>query len=215
MKACLFDLDGTLVQSEGLKAQALAAACVGCGAPQADPRLYAEVMGQDWNAVTGHFFKTYRIEIGAAEFNDRFRAIYLSLMKEGVALTEGAMEFIKECRSAAMALGLVTSADSWMVAEILRLLDFEGLFDVIVTKNDVVRHKPDPEAYLLAMSRLNLVPESVIVFEDSEAGLKAAIDAGCRCIVVRHPFNGRHDLSTAFRQIVSFDEIRNVNEFIA
>jgi beta-phosphoglucomutase-like phosphatase (HAD superfamily) len=61
--------------------------------------------------------------------------------------------------------------------------------------------------HLLAMSRLNLNPQDVLIFEDSAAGLKAAIEANCRCIIVRHPFNVRHDFSGAFCQINSFSDM--------
>ncbi|GLH76386.1 phosphatase [Bradyrhizobium sp. SSBR45G] len=206
MKAYLFDLDGTLVQSEAHKARALAAACAAFGAPHADPTLYSEVMGQDWETVTSHFFTTYRIDVGLADFNQRFRAIYSDLIEAGVPLTDGAREFIRACRNTGALLGLVSSADHWMVDRILDRVGMADGFDVIITKDDVMHHKPDPQAYLLAMSRLNIAPERTLVFEDSAAGLKAATDAGCRCVVVRHPFNQRHDLSAAFREIVSFTE---------
>ncbi len=215
MKACLFDLDGTLAASEVLKARALAGACASYGIEKADHALYAEVMGQDWDTVTSHFFQTYRIDADTAEFNNRFRASYLGLIEMEIAATDGAKEFIQECRSAGLVLGLVSSADSWMVDKVLQALHLEGAFDLVITKNDVSRHKPHPEAYLLAMSRLRLDRENVVVFEDSAAGLMAATRAGCRCVVIRHSFNVRHDLSRAFIQIESFRELLGVKNLIA
>jgi len=210
MRACLFDLDGTLAASEVLKARALASACASFGVEKPDYALYAEVMGQNWDTVTRHFFQAYRIDADIAEFNNRFRAYYLSLIEMEIATTDGAKEFIEECRSVGLTLGLVSSADAWMVDRILQGLHLEAAFDLVITKNDVGHHKPHPEAYLLAMSRLRLDREDVVVFEDSAAGLMAARRAGCRCVVVRHPFNVHHDLSGAFLQIESFGELLGV-----
>jgi len=86
-------------------------------------------------------------------------------------------------------------------------VDLQNSFDLVITREDVTRRKPDPEAYLLALSRLRLSAKDTIVFEDSSAGLKAATAAGCRCIAVRHAFNSKHDFSGAFREIESFSEV--------
>ena len=206
MKAYLFDLDGTLADSEVLKARALAQACASYGI-EADHLIYAEVMGKDWKAVTGHFFKAYGFDPVFDEFNNRFRGFYLDIIEAEISETQGAMQFVLESRKAGIRVGVVSSAAAWMVEKVLSKLDLSSAFDLIITQEDVRSHKPDPEAYLLALSRLRTDAKDALVFEDSFAGLKAATSAGCRCIAVRHAFNTSHDFSGAFREIRGFGEV--------
>lgn len=203
MKAYLFDLDGTLAASEPLKARALADACASYGV-DADHLIYADVMGADWKTVTGHFFKTYRLDPAIDEFDARFRGFYLDLIEAEITETRGAIQFVRESRKQGIRVGVVSSAAPWMVERVLSKLDLRRAFDLVVTQEDVTSHKPDPEAYLLALSRLRASADETLVFEDSSAGLKAASAAGCRCIAVRHAFNSKHDFSTALRVIESF-----------
>ncbi|CCD85630.1 putative phosphatase [Bradyrhizobium sp. ORS 285] len=206
LTAYLFDLDGTLAASEALKARALAQACTSYGV-EADPLIYADVMGQDWTTVTGHFFTRYGINPARDAFNARFRGIYLDLLEREVAATDGAVQFVRSARDRGMKVGLVSSAASWMAEKVLARLDLTGAFDIVITQEDVIRHKPDPEAYRLALSRLGVDATAVLVFEDSLAGLTAASSAGCGCIAIRHGFNTRHDFSAATREIRSFTEL--------
>jgi HAD superfamily hydrolase (TIGR01509 family) len=206
MKAYLFDLDGTLAASEVLKARALAQACASYGV-EANHLIYADVMGQDWLTVTGHFFKQYGLSPIFDEFNDRFRGFYLDLIETGVSATQGAAQFIFDARNNGIKVGVVSSAATWMVHKVLSKLDLQNSFDLVITREDVTRHKPDPEAYLLALSRLRMNANVALVFEDSSAGLKAAMAAGFRCIAVRHDLNGKHDFSGAFREIESFSDV--------
>jgi beta-phosphoglucomutase-like phosphatase (HAD superfamily) len=155
MKACLFDLDGTLVASETLKARALARACASYGA-EADYLIYAEVMGEDWPTVTAHFFKTYSLSPVFDEFNDRFRGFYLDLIEAEITATQGAIQFVFDTRNSGIKVGVVSSAATWMVQTVLSKLDLHNSFDLIITREDVAHHKPDPDAYLLALSRLRV-----------------------------------------------------------
>jgi HAD superfamily hydrolase (TIGR01509 family) len=61
----------------------------------------------------------------------------------------------------------------------------QELFDVVVTGDDVVRHKPDPEAYRIAAERLAVPVEACLVFEDSDAGVASAVAAGMAVVRVR------------------------------
>lgn len=205
-KAYLFDLDGTLAASEGLKGRALAAACVACGGI-ADPNLYVDVMGEDWPTVTNHFFRNTKIAPDVHEFNEKFRAVYLQMLDQEAALTSGGFELISRAKEHGIKIGLVSSAAPWMVEKVLAKLRLDEAFDVVITQEDVSRHKPDPEAYLLALKRLRMRPNDVLVFVDSRAGLQAAMAAGCRCVAVRHDFNVNHDLSGAIATIGDFTEI--------
>lgn len=206
MRAYLFDLDGTLAANEVLKARALALACASYGA-EASHLIYADVMGEDWPTVTGHFFKRYSLGPPFDEFNGRFRRLYLDLIEGELTPTEGAKQFVLEARNGGAKIGVVSSAATWMVEKVLTKLDLQEAFDLVIAQEDVARHKPDPEAYLLAISRLRVNAEDTLVFEDSSAGLKAATAAGCRCIAVRHIFNATHNFSGAVREIESFSEM--------
>ena len=65
-------------------------------------------------------------------------------------------------------------------------------------------HKPDPEAYLLALSRLNVAADKAIIFEDSAPGLQAGLASGCEVIAFQHSFNINNDFSGALKIIDDF-----------
>jgi HAD superfamily hydrolase (TIGR01509 family) len=81
----------------------------------------------------------------------------------------------------------VTTASAGNVGAILEHFAMRRLFDIVVTGDDVARHKPDPEAYRLAAERLSVPAEACLVFEDSEVGAAGAIGAGMAVVRVRFP----------------------------
>ena len=202
----LFDMDGTLVNSEPLKGKALALACKDHDA-NIDFNIYKDVMGESWEVVTGYFFKTGGISPDSSEFNSSFKAHYEHLLLENLELNKGAKEYIEELKLIGKTCGLVSSAASWMVNNILEILNLDRTFDIVITQEDVTRHKPDPEAYNLALERLGMSPERVVIFEDSTAGISAGLASGCNVIAINHEFNSNNDLSGALRIIKSFEDL--------
>ncbi len=71
---------------------------------------------------------------------------------------------------------------------VLRALELEETLDVVLTREDVQRAKPDPEIYLLAAQKLDVPPEDCMALEDSPNGVRAAVDAGMNVIAVATPF---------------------------
>lgn len=205
-KAYLFDMDGTLVNSEPLKGKAIALACASYGA-DVDFNIYKEVMGESWAVVTGHFFRATGIAPELSDFNVIFRAHYEKLLKDELTLIEGAREFIEMLRQSGKKCGVVSSAATWMVSNILESLRIAHLFDLVITQEHVARHKPDPAAYQLALSKLVMEPDDVLIFEDSAAGVAAGIASGCEVIAIRHGFNGGNDLSRAKYIIDNFNAL--------
>jgi len=89
----------------------------------------------------------------------------------------------------------------------LRRFAIRDCFALIVEGRDVVKGKPDPEAYLLTARRLAIEPPHAIVFEDAQVGVLAAKAAGMYCIAVRNPnAQTRQDLSAADVVIESFEQ---------
>jgi len=202
----LFDMDGTLVNSEPLKGKALALACADYGVP-VDHHIYKDVMGESWQVVTNHFFTHAHISPDLVEFNRYFRAHYEQMLNEELELHIGAKAYIEQLKKAGKKCAVVSSAATWMVENILSSLQLENAFDLVITQEHVAKHKPDPEAYNLALANLNASPEQTLVFEDSTAGIRAGISSGCDVIAVKHEFNGKNDLSSALKAINTYDEM--------
>lgn len=202
----LFDMDGTLVNSEPLKGKALALACADYDV-QVDYNIYKDVMGENWQVVTGHFFDHAGISPGLADFNRCFRTHYERMLGEELELNIGAKSYIEHLKKEGKRCGVVSSAATWMVDNILTSLQLDHVFDLVITQEHVTKHKPDPEAYNLALQNLNVSAEHAVVFEDSTAGICAGRSSGCDVIAIKHEFNTRNDLSGALKSISTYDEV--------
>lgn len=97
----------------------------------------------------------------------------------------GAKELITDLRSKGIKIALGSSSKNAPL--VLRLLNIQNLFDVIVDGTMVKNSKPDPEIFLLGASLLSLPPAVCVVFEDAEAGVEAALSAGMKCVGIGAP----------------------------
>ena len=79
--------------------------------------------------------------------------------------------------------------------------------DFVLTREDYVNSKPDPEPYLLALQRFDADPSEALVIEDSQRGLRAAVAAGIDCAVVHNEFTSAHDFSDARYRIGTLAEL--------
>jgi HAD superfamily hydrolase (TIGR01509 family) len=203
--AYLFDMDGTLVDSEKLKGKALVQTCSQFGGIT-DVDTYKAVMGKSWEEVAAHFFSVTNINPAIEEFNSKFKPIYKEILFRELSTNSGAINLLSDLKNQGKKIGVVSSAFSWMVKQILLQLELSKFFDIVITQEDVTKHKPDPEAYLLALKEFSLPASKVLVFEDSHSGILAANKAGCDTIAFQHDFNLRHDFSLAKKIISDFKE---------
>lgn len=195
----LFDVDGTLVDSErdGHRV-AFNEAFAEAGLPDRwDVPHYRELL-----AVTGgearllHYFATARSAAGSAPVaeadwpalakrlhrvkTERFQAMVLA---GRIPLRAGVRRLVDELTSAGIRLGVVTTGSPEWVEPLLAGHFGPGRFAVVVTNREVSILKPDPSAYLLALDRLEADPAAVVAIEDSGPGLAAATAAGIACVV--------------------------------
>ncbi|MCI7700781.1 MAG: HAD family phosphatase [Candidatus Onthomorpha sp.] len=95
-------------------------------------------------------------------------------------LVSGAAEFLQLSRQY-VKTALVTSSSESKMQHVYEQLPFiRESFDVIITAADIIRSKPSPECYLLAAESLGVTPDECVVFEDSEAGIQSAKNAGMK-----------------------------------
>lgn len=84
------------------------------------------------------------------------------------------LEMLKTAKAAGLYLALVTSSEKVITEKLLKMAQVYEVFDLILTRDDCPKHKPDPWPYVKAMEISKLSPEECLIFEDSNVGLAAA-----------------------------------------
>ena len=208
IRAFLFDLDGTLVQTEKMKAQAYAIAVQHLkGLDQPDQRAikaYQEIVGATQETASRHIIEKLNLENDLKPLTQQYdvetswqalramRAeIYSEMVAAPQALRDNQWPYTVELlriSSETCLVGIVTGSPRQAVLHVLHSLGMETLINLIVSSDDVKKGKPDPESYLLAAEKLGVSPEECLVLEDSVNGVKSALAAGMNVIAIATPF---------------------------
>ena len=114
-------------------------------------------------------------------------------LADQVELFEGARELLEELQGK-LKVGLASMNNEAVISSMLRQMDLERYFKVVLTAESIVYSKPDPEIFLKTAERLSSPPERCIVFEDSIFGVKAAKAADMGCIGVTTGFYSEEEL---------------------
>jgi HAD superfamily hydrolase (TIGR01509 family) len=221
LRGLIFDLDGTLADTEETHRQAFNAAFIEFGLWwDWSPPLYARLL-----AISGgkerlrHYIGTLRMsEAERARLLETVPAlhetktrIYSELVVRGQRpLRPGVLALLRAAKAAGLKLAIVSTTTSANVAALLQAnLDAapEVAFDVIVCGDQVKEKKPAPDIYRLALASLRLAPEHCIAFEDSASGLRAARAAGLVTVVTPSRWTVEQDLSSAELALHSLAEL--------
>jgi HAD superfamily hydrolase (TIGR01509 family) len=196
--AFLFDLDGTLIDSERETGEALARVLArgqGVAIDQAD-RDY--VVGRSWAAIYDNLRARYpQLTWSREELIERTAHLRHEVFEEqGLTVLPGAHDLLHRTRDLPRAL--VTGSSRLEVLQVLpHLLPPPDTFHVVVAAEDVPRSKPHPDGYLAACAQLAVAPPTCLVVEDSHAGIAAGRAAGCVVVGVRAGNFGGWDQSHA------------------
>ncbi|MCW2680990.1 MAG: haloacid dehalogenase superfamily enzyme subfamily [Frankiales bacterium] len=114
----------------------------------------------------------------------------LSLVTD-LPLREGLADVLDRAAAHGLVLAVVSSSPAWWVRSHLERLGLLERFAFVVTREDAARAKPFPDLYLVALSRLELPPEEVLVVEDSVNGVLAAHAAGLQAVALPNPVTAR------------------------
>ena len=191
IRAIIFDLDGTLVQTEALKAISYARA-----AKQLKPELsedavvtrYDDMIGRSRNEVAEALVERFGLDVTWQALIDIRMKIYDAMLADPKLVKQQeypyATGLLRKVKGLGYPTGLCTMSYAPETAVVLHTLDIAQYLDVVVTRDQVSKPKPDPEIYHLAASKLNVQPTECLVIEDSEPGVDAAVAAGTQCVVV-------------------------------
>ena len=183
--AIVFDLDGVLIDSEGVwdEARRELAAEHGLDWPPGATEAMQGMSSPEWsrylNEVVG-------IPLDQAQIGDQVVRRVLDRYQSGLPLLPGALEAVSEL-GGRWPLALASSANPVVIERVLELADLRGSFRVIVSSEEVPRGKPAPDVYLEAARRLEVPPKNGLAVEDSANGIRSAVAAGFRVVAIPRP----------------------------
>ncbi|MDO8309156.1 MAG: HAD family phosphatase [Actinomycetota bacterium] len=187
--AVLFDMDGTLIDSEGLwlRAEEIVMARMGTGWTEADQR---ECLGGPVERVAQYMVakaSSDRDPVGVGtELLDEMESL---LRSTPLAWQPGARSFLDDARRRGIPTALVSASWGRLIDAVSEQVEAEvggPAFDVVVAGDEVEESKPHPEPYLTAASALGVAPERCLVLEDSPTGVASGVAAGCRVVAIPH-----------------------------
>jgi HAD superfamily hydrolase (TIGR01509 family) len=205
----IFDLDGTLVQTERLKAYSYAKAIQELSPVPVDEETileeFKEVVGLSRREVAQGLIQTFNLESQSralmAEFGvftpwQAFTQIrlqyYEQMLIDPHVIVDNVwphnMELLAEARRSGCKVGLATMSYCPQVNRIIDALGLHTAFDFVASREDVENGKPDPEIYCLVATELNVPAHECLVIEDSPTGVRAALAAGMKVVAVTTPF---------------------------
>jgi HAD superfamily hydrolase (TIGR01509 family) len=179
-KAVVFDLDGTLIDSEALVREAYFKTCSQFGVAMSEAQFLSLIgLNRDDNDVRlrGFFGADFPLE----DFHAANRAL---LLDRTAPLKPGADELMDELDAIGAPFALATSSGAAWVERHFKAYRLERRFKAVITRQDCDNGKPHPEPYIKASAALRARPADVLALEDSHAGVASAHGAGCMTIMI-------------------------------
>lgn len=211
IRSMVFDLDGTLVQTEKLKALSYARAAV-----QLDPGLqesdvieaFRVVVGRSRREVAEYLLEEFDLATEARSLMARYQVatpwqayvqvrlgLYEDMLSDDETILGNQwphnMALLQHARASCGKIGLATMSHCRQVRRVLSVLGIEDVFDFVASRDDVENGKPDPEIYLLMAAALETPASECLAIEDSPAGVASALSAGMHVIAITTPFTRR------------------------
>lgn len=183
-KAVIFDMDGVIIDSEGLWRQAQKEALAGWRAEVSDEECESLTKGKRLDEIARTWCEHCRLEADPAMIEAAIRLRIIELIsREGKAI-EGVYDVMTYFREAGYRIALATSSSYEIVHAVLEKLSIGHYFEVICSADDERYGKPHPAVYFSALRKLGLAASQCIVVEDSLSGYRAALSAGLKTLVV-------------------------------
>lgn len=184
-KAVIFDFDGLIIDTESIWFEVYKKTVLDYGVELALEE-FAKCIGTTdevlYSYLQAHATRPFTREDIEAAAHELYKTKIDTL-----TLREGVEDYLKEAKELGLKIGLASSSSRAWVTNYLTKYAILDYFEIIKTKDDVSKVKPDPELYIQALEGLGVAPEEAIAFEDSVNGSSAAIKAGISCVIVPNP----------------------------
>ena len=189
IRGVLFDMDGVLVDSEEYICQAGIEMFREKGL-QVRPEDFKPFTGMGENRYLGGVAEKYGFPFKLEKDKARAYEIYKEIVHGRLKALPGVFDFIGKCRAMGLKMAVASSADEVKVMINLDEIGLDSsLFGAVINGLQVERKKPFPDIFIKAAGELKLRPEECLVVEDAVSGVRAAKEAGCRCLALTTSFD--------------------------
>jgi HAD superfamily hydrolase (TIGR01509 family) len=182
--AILFDMDGTLIDSEPIWFATEIAILAEYGY-ELGREHWVAVLGQPNEVAVSYLLEVSGIPLTPAQLNQRIEDAMAARMSAGIELMAGAKELLTEVGAVGVPAALVSASSRRIVDSCLGSIGAHH-FRFTISGDDVTQGKPHPEPYLTAARLLDADPADCVVIEDSPSGSASGAAAGCRVIAIPH-----------------------------
>ncbi|MDF2521709.1 MAG: family phosphatase [Clostridia bacterium] len=211
IKAVIFDVDGTLVDSMWIWRQVDIEFLSRRGIELPED-LQKDIEGLSYTGTAEYFKERFNLPESVEEIKEEWNDMADDFYSNKIDLKEGVREILELFKERGLKIGIATSNSRELVNTMLLRHKIDMYFDRIRTSCEVPRSKPYPDVYLQAAQDLDVEPDACLVFEDTVAGATAAKSAGMRLVVIYDEFSAE---SQEHLKQISDLYIMNYQEFLS
>ncbi len=189
LEAVIFDLDGTLVDSQPLQRESVNQTFRALG-------FDVTISQEEWSREVIHgglsgtdLLKRFSIPVSKELFLETRRPIYYALCEAKLQPHADAKKLVEQLHKQRIPLAIASHSSQRSIARTLEIIRLADYFPIRVSDGEVPQPKPAPDVFLEAARQLQVQPNRCIVIEDSLAGLQGAKAAGMRCLVRSDPYS--------------------------
>ncbi len=209
--AALFDLDGTLQDSEVLWCLATKDFLESVGVLISDEESVELVYGRSNDEIAEDLCRDYpNLNLTPDEYSAGFRKFYFPRLEKTDIAIPSSVALLREIAKD-MPVAIVSGSQHNVVEEAADRLKVRDSVSLVLGAEDYPRGKPDPVCFLKAAEILGVPANECIVFEDSTVGVKAAKDAGMYCVAISRPDRPKQDVSIADETVSDLSELTTLN----
>ncbi|MGD9544053.1 MAG: HAD family hydrolase [Methylocystis sp.] len=183
VRAAIFDMDGTLLDTERLYLRAIGEACSAMRL-QADDGFFLQMLGTPWSNCYALMERQFGDGFVRARFDALFEERFGALTRDGVPVKPGVRELLAHLQSRATPMAVATSTSGAVARRHLERAGILDCFAARITSDMVNRAKPAPDAFLKAAEALDIASKYCLALEDSPAGVQSAAASGAMTIMV-------------------------------
>lgn len=205
IEAVIFDLDGTMVDTEHLWMSVMTELSASYGVVQTED-IRRRMMGTTDALGLAIYKEAHGLDDSVEELTLKRRALVLEHVAS-VRPNQGLFELLDLIDDLELKKAVATSSFTVFAQTILTSLDVKHRFDAVITGDEVTKSKPNPQIFLMAAERLQVQPARCVVLEDAENGIQAAAAAGMKSVAIPHIHSRSHDFTGASKIVDSMFQI--------